>query len=356
MQNYSPLVQNLVDPGAAQGRKRVWPCGDFANASTFARRHLEHVGDVAVPALVGVAEAVLVRREIPFAVVLLADRVGQPGQRVEAGHPLGVAFDDHVEPVVPRVDAGGDGDGGGVREILRLLLLGARAEHERVVHPRPDQRRDVRTAVLADGGQPVQLGAGQRVGDLLPADGLRGFTETGVELADHRHTYTDRATGANSSRAGPTRQLGSANAPKPGVSGGPFTSARAGKSRPPKLTVVSKSPLRRLADGLLLASMRPALTDQALRRRRDAVDLEGKRILLTGASSGIGEAAAEKFARRGATVVVVARRQDLLDDARRPDHAPTAATRRPIAAICPTSTPSTRWSPTSSRSSAAWTS
>ena len=76
---------------------------------------------------------------------------------------------------------------------------------------------------------------------------------------------------------------------------------------------MSKSPLRRLSENLLLTSMRPALTEQALRRRRDPVDLAGKRILLTGASSGIGEAAAEKFARRGARVVVVARRQDLLD-------------------------------------------
>ncbi|MDT5235997.1 MAG: hypothetical protein QOF47_1984 [Mycobacterium sp.] len=76
---------------------------------------------------------------------------------------------------------------------------------------------------------------------------------------------------------------------------------------------MSKSPLRRLSEGLLLASMRPAVTEQTLRRRRDPVDLAGKRILLTGASSGIGEAAAEKFARRGARVVVVARRQELLD-------------------------------------------
>ena len=76
---------------------------------------------------------------------------------------------------------------------------------------------------------------------------------------------------------------------------------------------MSKSPLRRLSESLLLASMRPALTEQALRRRRNPVDLTGKRILLTGASSGIGEAAAEKFARRGAQVVVVARRQELLD-------------------------------------------
>ena len=77
---------------------------------------------------------------------------------------------------------------------------------------------------------------------------------------------------------------------------------------------MSKSPLRRLSESLLLTSMRPALTEQALRRRRDPVDLTGKRVLLTGASSGIGEAAAEKFARRGAQVVVVARRQELLDD------------------------------------------
>ncbi|MGX9789581.1 SDR family oxidoreductase [Mycobacterium sp. MMS18-G62] len=76
---------------------------------------------------------------------------------------------------------------------------------------------------------------------------------------------------------------------------------------------MSKSPLRRLSESLMLASMRPAMTEQALRRRRDPVDLGGKRILLTGASSGIGEAAAEKFARRGAKVVVVARRQELLD-------------------------------------------
>ncbi|HEV7423216.1 MAG TPA: SDR family oxidoreductase [Mycobacterium sp.] len=78
---------------------------------------------------------------------------------------------------------------------------------------------------------------------------------------------------------------------------------------------MSKSPLRRLADSLLLSSMRPPLSEQllSLRPNRDVVDLKGKRILLTGASSGIGEAGAEKLARHGATVVVVARRQELLD-------------------------------------------
>jgi NAD(P)-dependent dehydrogenase (short-subunit alcohol dehydrogenase family) len=78
---------------------------------------------------------------------------------------------------------------------------------------------------------------------------------------------------------------------------------------------VSKSPLRRLADGLLLTSMRPPLSEQLMsyRPNRDVVDLKGKRVLLTGASSGIGEVGAEKLARAGATVVVVARRQELLD-------------------------------------------
>lgn len=42
------------------------------------------------------------------------------------------------------------------------------------------------------------------------------------------------------------------------------------------------------------------------------VDLRGKRVLLTGASSGIGEAAAEMFAAEGATVILVARREKLL--------------------------------------------
>ncbi len=78
---------------------------------------------------------------------------------------------------------------------------------------------------------------------------------------------------------------------------------------------MSKSPLRRLTDQLVLATMRPPASPQVLINRplMKPVDLAGKRILLTGASSGIGEAAAEQFAAAGATVVVVARRQELLD-------------------------------------------
>ncbi|MDX1883389.1 SDR family oxidoreductase [Mycolicibacterium sp. 120270] len=79
---------------------------------------------------------------------------------------------------------------------------------------------------------------------------------------------------------------------------------------------MSKSPLRRLADELVLASMRPPIAPQLLSYKpgQSDIDLDGKRILITGASSGIGEAAAYKFGHAGATVVVVARRKDLLDD------------------------------------------
>ena len=41
--------------------------------------------------------------------------------------------------------------------------------------------------------------------------------------------------------------------------------------------------------------------------------LAGRVVLVTGASSGIGEASAKAIAARGATVLCVARRQDELD-------------------------------------------
>ena len=58
-----------------------------------------------------------------------------------------------------------------------------------------------------------------------------------------------------------------------------------------------------------MAGMRPQLHLPS----RTPVNLRGKRVLLTGGSSGIGEAAAERLAAQGATVTIVARREDLLN-------------------------------------------
>lgn len=63
-----------------------------------------------------------------------------------------------------------------------------------------------------------------------------------------------------------------------------------------------------LRRALRMAGMRPMPRWPA----RSRVDLRGKRILLTGASSGIGEVAARKLAAEGATIIAVARRKDLL--------------------------------------------
>ncbi|MET0897209.1 MAG: SDR family oxidoreductase [Mycobacterium sp.] len=63
-----------------------------------------------------------------------------------------------------------------------------------------------------------------------------------------------------------------------------------------------------LKRSLRLAGMRPVPRWPA----GTVVDLRGKRILLTGASSGIGAVAAQKFGAAGATVIAVARREALL--------------------------------------------
>ncbi|MEV3905554.1 SDR family oxidoreductase [Mycobacterium sp. NPDC050551] len=68
---------------------------------------------------------------------------------------------------------------------------------------------------------------------------------------------------------------------------------------------MAKPDIRR---AMRLAGMRPL---PHLPSRRP-VDLAGKRILLTGASAGIGAVAAEKLAARGASIIAVARREQLL--------------------------------------------
>jgi NAD(P)-dependent dehydrogenase (short-subunit alcohol dehydrogenase family) len=66
---------------------------------------------------------------------------------------------------------------------------------------------------------------------------------------------------------------------------------------------------RKLTEAITLAGMRPPLSVSG----RTRIPVRSKRVLITGSSSGIGEAGAEQFAAEGAEVILVARRADLLD-------------------------------------------
>ncbi len=120
---------------------------------------------------------------------------------------------------------------------------------------------------------------------------------------------------------------------------------------------MSKRPLRWLTEQITLAGMRPPISPQLLINRpaMQPVDLTGKRILLTGASSGIGAAATKQFGLHRAVVVAVARRKDLLD-AVADRITGDGGTAMSLPATSRTWKRSTRWSKTSKSASAGSTS
>lgn len=74
-----------------------------------------------------------------------------------------------------------------------------------------------------------------------------------------------------------------------------------------------------------------------MRLRRRDINLAGKRVVLTGASSGIGRALAPRLADRGAVLVVAARRGDLLNEVA--DEIAQAGHRRPMVMVTDLSVP-----------------
>src|SRR5262245_13535109 len=98
---YTELVASRVPSGPEAGLA----VRRLRERQQLVGRHPEYVRDVAVPALVGVPESVVMGCEVPIGAVLLANRVGQRCQHRFAGYAFGCAFHDNVEAVVPGVRA-----------------------------------------------------------------------------------------------------------------------------------------------------------------------------------------------------------------------------------------------------------
>ena len=103
----------------------VWPYGDFANAITLAGATRKTCARLPF----GVEHRVAVV-EISFVALLFAVSLGEPAERLAAGHAGSRPIDHHVEAAFPRVDIGGNDDDCVLRAIAGLLFVGPGSEHE----------------------------------------------------------------------------------------------------------------------------------------------------------------------------------------------------------------------------------
>src|SRR4051812_41285004 len=150
------LLRRRVGHGSLEPPSRLAERLPLTEAENGAGRHSEHVR---VPGTV--VERPVPYLEVPEAAVLGLPRGGQPAQPALVGHAHRLALHDQVVALGPGVAAGGQHDVRIGREVLRLALLGARAEVQRAVRPHGGQRRHMRPSVRPHRRDPEQLGPGQ---------------------------------------------------------------------------------------------------------------------------------------------------------------------------------------------------
>src|SRR5271165_3800100 len=109
--------------------------------------------------------------ELPLPVPLSCPGLCEPGEEGIVGHPYGVAFGHHVEPLVPPVAAGQQQHVRVAAQVDGLLLAVAGAEVERSVQPHGHQRGEVGPAVGTDRAGPGQLGLLEHPAGFVPAGG-----------------------------------------------------------------------------------------------------------------------------------------------------------------------------------------
>ncbi len=140
---------------------------------------------------VGAAEAAAAGGELPAAVPFGGERLGDSCEHGVVGDLNRVAFNDHVQSLVPPVAAGGQYHVRIGAQVGELLLLRAGGKPDGLLGPRRDDRGDVRPAIGPDGGEPEQLGGFEHLAGVLPSGGGRGRVAVLlIERGDwrgHRH-------------------------------------------------------------------------------------------------------------------------------------------------------------------------